>query len=150
VSEDAFRLMVMWLLMAFRGRGPYPVLALHGEQGSGKSTTAEVLRMMIDPNEVMLRPPPRDERDLVIAGSNGSVVALENLSRIDPWLSDALCRIATGAGFGTRELYSDTEESLLSVQLPVVLNGIVEVITAGGLQDRSITLMFAEHQGLRV
>jgi hypothetical protein len=90
-DEDGFRLMVAWLLMAFRARGPYPVLALHGEQGSGKSTAAEVLRMLIDPNEAMLRPPPRNERDLVIAGSNGRVVALENLSHISGWLSDGLC-----------------------------------------------------------
>jgi hypothetical protein len=116
------------------------VLALHGEQGSGKSTVVEVLRMLIDPNEALLRPSPRDERDLVIAGSNGRIVALENLSQIPQWLSDALCRIATGSGFATRELYSDTEESIFSVQLPVALNGIVEVVIAGDLQDRSIVL----------
>ena len=68
-SEGDFRLMVAWLVMALRPRGPYPMLALHGEQGSGKSTAEEILRMLIDPNEALLRPPPRDERDLVIAGS---------------------------------------------------------------------------------
>ncbi len=140
-SEDDFRLMVAWLVMALRPAGPYPILALHGEQGSGKSTTAEALRMLVDPNEALLRPPPRDERDLVIAGSNGRVVALENLSSIPQWCSDALCRISTGAGFGTRELYTDSDETIFSVQLPVVLNGIVEVVTAGDLQDRSIVLM---------
>jgi hypothetical protein len=140
-SEDDFRLMIAWLVMALRPAGPYPVLALHGEQGSGKSTTAEALRTVIDPNEALLRPPPRDERDLVIAGSNGRVVALENLSHISQWISDALCRISTGSGFGTRELYTDADEALFSVQLPIVLNGIVEVVTSGDLQDRSIVLM---------
>jgi hypothetical protein len=140
-TEDDFRLMIAWLVMALRPAGPYPVLALHGEQGSGKSTTAEALRTVIDPNEALLRPPPRDERDLVIAGSNGRVVALENLSHISQWISDALCRISTGSGFGTRELYTDADEALFSVQLPIVLNGIVEVITSGDLQDRSIVLM---------
>jgi hypothetical protein len=140
-TTDDFRLMVAWLVMAFRPAGPYPILALHGEQGSGKSTAAELLRMLIDPNQALLRPPPRDERDLVIAGTNGRVVALENLSVIHQWLSDSLCRVATGAGFGTRELYSDADEALFSVQLPIVLNGIVEVITSGDLQDRSIVLM---------
>jgi hypothetical protein len=139
-SEDDFRLMVAWLVMALRPAGPYPVLALHGEQGSGKSTATEARRMIIDPNEAVLRPPPRDERDLVIAGSNGRVVALENLSHIAQWLSDALCRIATGSGFATRELYTDTDEAIFSVQLPIVLNGIVEVVIAGDLQDRSIVL----------
>jgi hypothetical protein len=139
--EDDFRLMVAWLVMALRPAGPYPVLALHGEQGSGKSTAAEVLRMIFDPNEALLRPPPRDERDLVIAGSNGRVVALENLSHIPQWVSDALCRISTGSGFGTRELYSDNEETLFAVQLPIAINGIAEVIISGDLQDRSIILM---------
>jgi hypothetical protein len=64
-SDADFRLMIAWLVMTLRPAGPYPVLALHGEQGSGKSTAAEALRMLIDPNEALLRPPPRDERDLV-------------------------------------------------------------------------------------
>jgi putative DNA primase/helicase len=76
----------------------------------------------------------------VIAGSNGRIVALENLSHIPQWLSDALCRIATGSGFATRELYADADEAIFSVQLPVTLNGIVEVVIAGDLQDRSIVL----------
>jgi hypothetical protein len=139
-TEGDFRLMVAWLVMALRAAGPYPVLALHGEQGSGKSTCAEVLRSLIDPNKALLRPPPRDERDLVIAGSNGRMVALENLSSIPLWLSDALCRISTGSGFSTRELYSDSDETIFAVQLPIVVNGIVEVVTKGDLQDRSIVL----------
>ncbi len=146
-TEDDFRLMVAWLVMAFRPAGPYPVLALHGEQGSGKSTVAEVLRMLIDPNEALLRPPPRDERDLVIAGSNGRVIGLENLSLIQQWLSDALCRIATGSGFATRELYSDSDEAIFAVQLPIVLNGIVEVVIAGDLQDRSVVLTLPRIDG---
>jgi hypothetical protein len=93
---------------------------------------------VVDPNEADLRPPPRDERDLVIAATNGRVIALENLSVIQPWLSDALCRIATGAGFGTRELFSDADEVIFSVQAPILLNGIVEVVISGDLQDRSI------------
>jgi hypothetical protein len=67
-------------------------------------------------------------------------VALENLSVIQPWLSDALCRVSTGSGFATRELYTDADEAIFAVQLPVVLNGIVEVVIAGDLQDRSIVL----------
>jgi hypothetical protein len=77
--------------MALRPAGPYPVLALHGEQGSGKSTAVEVLRSIIDPNEAALRPPPRDERDLVLAASNGYVVALERVDGDTEWpvLADA-------------------------------------------------------------
>ena len=54
-----------------------------------------------------LRSLPRDERDLVVAARNQHVLAFDNVSGLRPWLSDALCRIASGAGFGTRELYTD-------------------------------------------
>ena len=55
-----------------------------------------------------------------------------------PWLSDALCRLATGGGFGTRQLYSDDEESLFEARRPVLLNGIEEVAVRGDLLDRSL------------
>jgi hypothetical protein len=119
LTDATWRLLCAWLVMAFRPRGPYPVLELNGEQGSGKSTVGRVLRHHIDPNVAALRAEPRDVRDLVIAASNSWCLALDNLSRVQPWLSDQLCRLATGGGFATRELYSDLEEVLIDVQRPV-------------------------------
>ena len=60
----------------------------------------------------------------MIAATNGWVVALDNLSHLSTWLSDALCRLATGGGFSTRELYTHDEEKLFDAQRPVILNGI--------------------------
>ena len=42
-------LLIAWLTAALRPVGPYPVLVLNGEQASGKSTLAKILRMLIDP-----------------------------------------------------------------------------------------------------
>ncbi|MBI3329654.1 MAG: hypothetical protein HYZ81_23480 [Nitrospinae bacterium] len=141
VTNDAdWMLLVAWLVAALRPTGPYPVLVLHGEQGSAKSTTARILRALIDPNTAPLRAEPRDARDLIIAGTNGWVIALDNLSHLPPWLSDALCRLATGGGFATRELYSDAEETIFDAQRPVILNGIEELATRGDLLDRAIIL----------
>jgi DNA primase len=139
-SEANWRLMLAWLLAAFRPRGPYPVLALHGEQGSAKSSTARVLRSLIDPNAAPLRAEPREARDLMIAATNGWVVALDNLSWLQPWLSDALCRLSTGGGFATRELYSDSGETIFEAQRPIILTGIEEVATRSDLLDRSLVL----------
>lgn len=139
-NETSWILSTAWLIGAFRPTGPYPLLALHGEQGSAKSTTARVLRSLIDPNLATLRTTPRDERDLMIAATNGWVIALDNLSHLAPWLSDAMCRLATGGGFATRELYSDAEEMIFTAQRPQILNGIEELATRGDLLDRAILL----------
>ena len=94
----------------------------------------------MDPNTAALRSTPRDERDLVIAATNGWLIALDNLSHLSDWLSDALCRLATGSGFATRELYTNAEEAIFAAQRPVVMNGIEEVATRGDLLDRALIL----------
>jgi hypothetical protein len=139
-SDDDFELALAWLLAAMRDRGPYPVLALMGEQGSAKSTFATILRSLVDPNTAALRSFPREDRDLFIAASNGWVVGYDNVSRIPSWLSDALCRLATGGGFSTRKLYTDDEEQLFNAQRPVVLNGIEDFVERPDLADRTIAL----------
>ncbi len=139
-TDDDFVLVVAWLLTAMNPAVPTPILTLQGEQGSAKSTTARLIRSVIDPSEVPLRPAPRDERDLYIAGKRNAVMILDNLSGLKPWLSDSLCRICTGGGFSTRRLYSDDDEIVINLKRPVILNGIDAIATRGDLMDRSIVL----------
>ncbi|WP_352429730.1 toprim domain-containing protein [Thermoflexus sp.] len=139
-NDDAWLLIRVWLVGAMHPSGPYPMLVLQGEQGSGKSLAARMLRHLIDPNTAPLRTSPRDEGDLLIAARNGWVVALDNLSGLPDWLSDAICRVATGGGLGKRELYTDTDEVLIDVRRPVILNGIDDLTARDDLRDRSIVL----------
>jgi len=138
VRPDDWVLVAGWLVASLRPGRPFPVLVLHGEQGSAKSTTARILRSLIDPNVAPLRSAPRDERDLMIAATNGWMICLNNLSSIKTWLSDALCCLSTGGGFATRELHSDDEEALFDAMRPVMLNGIEELVTRGDLLERSL------------
>jgi hypothetical protein len=139
-GESNWVLLLAWLITAFRARGPYPILIIHGGQGSAKTTLARILRELLDPNTVSLRSTPRDLQDLMIAAANGWVISLDNVSRLSYWLSDALCQVSTGGGFATRELYTDTDEILLDVQRPIILNAIEEVATRGDLLDRAVIL----------
>src|SRR5438309_11442769 len=82
---------------------------------------------------------PRDERDLMIACKNSWVLGFNNLSSIPQWLSDALCSIATGGGFSTRALYSDTNEVLIDLARPFALNGIGWGVARGDLLQRTMS-----------
>ena len=139
-DDPAWLLIRAWLVGALHSSGPYPVLVLQGEQGSGKSLAARMLRHLIDPNTAPLRTSPREEGDLLIAARNGWVVALDNLSGLPDWLSDAICRVATGGGLGKRELYTDTDEVLIDVRRPVILNGIDDLTARDDLRDRAIVI----------
>jgi hypothetical protein len=141
VADDAqWSLAVGWLVAAVRGAGPYPVLDLQGEHGSAKSSTARALRRVIDPNASPDRAAPRHEHDLAIAAQNSLVVSLDNISKLPDWLSDALARLATGAGFAARMLYTDGEEKLFYGARPIIINAIGDVVTRSDLLDRSMVL----------
>lgn len=139
-DEAGWRLAVAWTVAAMRPAGPYPVLILQGEQGNAKSTTTRALRALVDPNTAPLRTIPRDERDLMIAANNGWVLSFDNLSGVQPWLSDAICRLATGGGFATRELHTDQDEVLFDAMRPLALNGIDELTSRHDLLDRALIL----------
>jgi hypothetical protein len=139
-TKSDFVLLVMVLVMMLRGRGPYPILAIYGEQGSAKSTLARIIKALIDPNMAPIRSEPREPRDLMIAATNNHVQAFDNLSHLSPWLSDCLCRLATGGGFSTRMLYENDEEQIFDAMRPVVINGIVEVARRPDLLSRAVAL----------
>ena len=139
-NENDFVLVVAWMLAALRPGGPYPLLAISGEQGSAKTVLSKVLRALVDPNVAPVRALPREERELMIAANNGHLLAFDNLSGLPPWLSDALCRIASGGSFAVRQLYTDDEEVLFQAARPTVLNGIEDVIGRADLADRAIFL----------
>ena len=142
-SDNDFVLVVAWLLGALRAGGPYPVLAIAGEQGSAKTVLSKLLRALVDPNVASVRALPREERELFIAASNAHVLAFDNLSGLPPWLSDTLCRLTSGGAFSTRRLFTDQDEILFAAARPIILNGIEEVITRPDLADRAILLMLA-------
>lgn len=139
-SDTDFVLVVAWALAVLRNRGPYPVLALAGEQGSAKSTFSAILRALLDPNTAPLRALPREDRDLFIAASNGHMLAFDNVSGLSAWISDTLCRLATGGGFAVRQLYTDQDEVLFDATRPVILNGIEDIVTRPDLADRALFL----------
>jgi hypothetical protein len=142
-SRNDFVLIVAWLLAAFRAGGPYPLLAISGEQGSAKTVLSKLLKALIDPNAAPVRALSREERELMIAANNSYLLVFDNLSGLPIWLSDALCRLATGGSFAVRQLYTDDDEVLFEAARPILLNGIEEVVSRPDLGDRAIFLTLA-------
>jgi hypothetical protein len=123
-TEADLVLVVAWALAALRDRGPCPILALTGEQGSGKSTCMAMLQALIDPTALPPRGLPGEDRELIAAGRAVHVLAFDNLSAMPPWCADALCRRIGGAG----------------VARPVILNGIVDLVVRPDLADRALVM----------
>ena len=144
VTEAQRPLVIGSLLNAFDPEGPYFVTNYVGEHGTAKSSAARIERQLVDPSSNPLRSPPKEERDLIAQAASNWVVAMDNLSYLQAWLSDAICRLATGGGHSARTLYTDLEEISLAVKRPVFLNGIEDVAVRPDLADRALQIELEE------
>ena len=140
LDEPDFRLFITWLAAALPPVGPYPILVVYGEQGSAKSTLSRLVHLMVDPQSAPLLAEPRSTRDLMVTAFNGWLLAYDNISAVPTWLSDGLCRLATGGGFAARALYSNDERCVMQAQRPIILNGIEEFVSKGDLAERTVVL----------
>ncbi len=48
----------------------------------------------------------------MIAATNAHALAFDNISGLPAWLSDGLCRLASGGSLAVRQLYTDDAEVL--------------------------------------
>lgn len=138
VPREYRTLVTTFMLESWRPKSPYAILELSGEQGSAKSTTHTRIRQLSDPNRVPLRVAPKDTQDIFVSAANNHQASFENMSNLSGKMQDALCTLSTGGGFSARKLYSDSDESVIEVKRPVIINGISPVATRPDLIDRVI------------
>jgi hypothetical protein len=140
VDDERFRLVVAWLVAALVPDIPHPILALTGEQGTAKSTAARLVVSLVDPSPAPLRTAPNDMRSWAAAASASWIVALDNVSSIQPWFSDTLCKAVTGDGIVERALFTDDDISVISFRRCVALTTIDAGRLAGDLAERLLVV----------
>jgi hypothetical protein len=140
VDEADRPLILAWLLVCLVAGVPCPVLVLSGEQGTGKSTALRVLVWLVDPSRVRGhgRMAPTDPAEWLTAADASRVIALDNLSEIKPWQSDAFCRFVTGDGDVRRQKYTDKSLVLFDAQGCLAVNGLALTQLPGDLADRAL------------
>lgn len=140
--DEGDRVLILAFMVAalIQPDAPHPVLTFFAEQGSGKSSATRRIVELLDPSPVPLRKAPRDSDSWVVAASGSWVVALDNLSTVQEWLSDALCRASTGDGDVKRALYTDAGLAVVKFRRCIIANGIDVGALRGDLSERLLSV----------
>ena len=121
---------------------PHAIEDVIGDHGAGKTSYTETKRELIDPSGALSQSLKWDERDISISALHQGVLAFDNVNTTMPdYISDVLCRISTGQGFRTRELYSNTSEVILKLKKPIIINGINLPGYKPDFLDRSVPIL---------
>jgi len=117
---------------------PHPIGALYGPHGSGKTTLLRLIRKLIDPSSVGILSLPHDPRETIQLLAHHYFAPFDNVSRLNEWQSNMLCRAVTGEGQSKRELYTDDDDVIYSFRRCLALNGINLTADNPDLMDRVI------------
>src|SRR5262249_6400017 len=60
---------------------------------------------------------------------NGHLLAFDNVSGLPAWISDTLCRLATGGGFAPRQLYTPHDQGVFYAAPPPILHSTEDIVT---------------------
>ena len=117
---------------------PRPALFLVGMKGSSKSTTARLIRRLIDPviNEVLF--PKNNERDMNLIFQQHPLPVFDNVQSYDERQCNFLCMAITGGGMEERKLHTNGETFYTHYKKPFISTSINVPIVAKDLVDRSI------------
>jgi hypothetical protein len=140
IPNDCKLLTLVYIITCFIPEIPHPIFHPHGAQGAGKTTLCKVIKKLCDPSTMDVLIMPRDAQQLVQKIAHHHVCLFDNISNMQPWISDILAQACTGAGLSKRQLYTDDDDIIYQFKRVIGLNGINLSITRADLMDRSILL----------
>ena len=136
-SDDAWVLILTFLLQALKPENAYPILFLIAPPATGKTTITRAFKNLVAPSPGQPRKTVGEVRDFAIHATKRHVLPIDNLSGVTNDQSDILCCAATGGGHSQRTLHSDDEETVMNFTNLLVLNGIGEIASRGDLLSRA-------------
>jgi hypothetical protein len=139
ITDEGQQLLFLVLLVSyFIPDFPHPLCYVYGPQGSAKSTISKIVRKLVDPSRMEVLSLPKKEEELVQVLSHHYMLFFDNVGHISDSLGDLLCRAVTGSGFSKRQLYTDDDDVIYTIQANIGINGINLTSSKPDLLERSI------------
>lgn len=113
--EQQKRALVIWMFaLAFPDLMPTkPVLLVEGVKGSGKTSCAAQLQLILFGHDRRLITRKSKEDDFGVTLLRSPIALLDNLDTYIDWIPDAVAAYTTGGEWSSRKLYTDDEHLII-------------------------------------
>lgn len=139
-DKKKFILIIAFIIQSFFYDGPFPIIVIVAEPGSGKTFITVTIKNLIDPHEAPTLSVPKDPAAMFSTAGVCWLLAYDNFSKVKQWLSDLFCRFSTGGATIDRLLFTNGEAFIASAKRPAVVNGINDFFSQSDVLQRSIIL----------
>ena len=141
LKEEKDRILLkVYIVTTFIPDIPHAMLILHGEQGSAKSTSQDLIKLTIDPAKPRTLTIYGDVKEFIQQLAHNYVAFYDNLKRTPQWLSDEACKAVTGVGDTKRKHYTDDDDIVYEYRRCLGFNGINNSLTEPDALDRSLMI----------
>ena len=124
-----------------------PIIGLLGDQDSGKTTAARMIRRLLDPSDPAENDFHPTKQNLCLVFYHNAVPLFDNLSVISQTASDMFCRAYSGTGFQSRKLYTDYALISFSYKRSFIFTAINPPTEAKDFNARTITIQLSQIDG---
>ena len=143
IKNPVLRLLIkVWTISLLIPNIPHPILILHGEKGSSKSTFCKYQKRLIDPDRIEINNIPNDKSEFVQQLHHNYLSIYDNVKYLPPWFSDEVCKAVTGGGNSKRTLYTNDDDTIYNYKRSLIVSGINNWLTETDALDRSIIIEF--------
>ena len=118
----------------------YPITAMIGGQGTGKSFQSKLFQSLIDPSTVGVQSMPKNEKDFSITLQNTHLLCADNTRKLRESRADLCCISTSGGAVSSRALYTNDDQHVIHLHGALLLNGIHNFIDQPDMAERSVIL----------
>jgi hypothetical protein len=141
LKSDVERTLFLAYLVAALVPGlPTPVLIATGEKGTAKTTSFRLVSRLVAPSIMETLGKVDRIEEFNRQAAHARALFFDNLTVLQDWLSDALCRVVTGDAWSKRELYTDDDDVIHAYRRLAGINSIAGVADKADLLDRAIII----------
>ncbi|MFC4258073.1 hypothetical protein ACFOZ5_03385 [Marinobacter lacisalsi] len=140
IPERYYSIIISWMVCTLLPERAQTVLEITGEESSGKSTAAWIIKSLIDPADKTLNETPSSTKELLSIAQNSHIVAIDNADELSELMQGKIYELLTsGVQFQTN--YGLPGNSwTITLRKPIIVTSTSSMLSNKSLAKQSISI----------